>query len=301
MANKFAITITAVDQATPVIKGVNASIAKITRPITDFNKSAERAFKEFTSNSLIRGVKGFGIAVGDTVKAVGGLAPETSRAVGVIGEVAAAAGEGAGALGVFGGAALGLGAALTYATMKFASLGFGIKQASINLGLSTTNVQTWRMAAGAMGVDAQTADASMQSLGDTIQGATYGRNQQALVFMNRLGIALKRTKTGAIDVNDEMLQFSTVIQRFNGQPQIQRLIAQQFGLEGVLPVLRQGRQALEAQMAYDRKFAPSDDDINRANKLEMSLKRIKVLTDSINLSNDGRSNRGVDRSSRKNL
>lgn len=94
-----------------------------------------------------------------------------------------------------------------------------------------------------------------------------GRNQQALMFMQRLGIQLKRTKTGAVDVNDEMLQLSDVLKKYNGNPETQRLIARQFGVEAMLPALRGGRKQMEAYLKSQKKFALTDHEVEDAAKL----------------------------------
>ncbi len=226
MANVFSFSITAVDKATATVRAVKRSIAEITAPITKIRQSFKTFSKEIGIDKLGAGFRKMGGFVKDA----------------------------AGVLGKFG---VGMAAITSLATISgmaalvavWSKLGFGVGVAAQTLGLSAKDLQTWRVAANAMDIDNATLDNSFKSLGQTIQDATYGRNQQALVFMNRLGIAIHRTKTGAIDTQDEMIQLSAAIARFKGRPQVQEEIAQTFGVEGLLPLLRKGPVAVRAALA----------------------------------------------------
>ena len=267
MANKFTLTITAVDKATAVVRGVNQSIAKMTSPVTGVRSSFKSLNKEIGQNPLVKGASKLDSGIGKAFGQVGKFIPELGEIGGMAGEIGAVAG----AFGLVGGAAAAAIVAVGAIDMKFAGLGFTLRQTSLSLGMSTQAVQGWHGAAGLMGVDAKTVDASFQQMGDTIQDATMGRNQQALMFMNRLGITLKRTATGAVDVNDEMLQLSDVIKKYNGNPETQRLIARQFGVEGMLPALRGGRKQLEGYLKDQKKWALSDKEVEDANKFHLAM------------------------------
>jgi hypothetical protein len=272
MANKFTLTITAVDKATAVVRGVNQSVAKMASPVTNLKSSFKSLGKEIGQNPIAKvfqtGAKGAGKMLG----AVGKLVPE----LGGIGEMMGPIAGVAGAFGLVGASVGAVIAAVVAADMKFASFGFNLKQTSLSLGMTTQQAQAWHGASEVMGVDNKTVDSSFQQLGDTIQDATYGRNQQALMFMNRLGITLKRTKTGAVDVSDEMLQLSDVIHKYNGNPETQRLIARQFGVEGMLPALRGGRKELEGYLKAQKKYAISDKEVNDAEKFTMGVNKLKT-------------------------
>jgi len=272
MANKFTLTITAVDKATSVVRSVNQSVAKMTSPVTNIRSSFKSLNKEIGQNPLLKGAGKLGQGIGKAFGQAAKFLPELGEMAGL-----AAGIEGIG--GAFGGVAGPIGvaiAAIAVADMKFADFGFTLKQTALNLGATTQQVQGWHAAAGLMGVDAQAVDSSFQQLGDTIQDATMGRNQQALMFMQRLGIQLKRTKTGAVDVNDEMLQLSDVLKKYNGNPETQRLIARQFGVEAMLPALRGGRKQMEAYLKSQKKFALTDHEVEDAAKFHMKMAELSA-------------------------
>jgi hypothetical protein len=59
---------------------------------------------------------------------------------------------------------------------------------------------------------------------------------------------MKKTKDGAIDVNATLLDVASAIAKI-GNPLIQKKVAGLFGLTGMLPAIRQGPDALKAEMA----------------------------------------------------
>ena len=89
-----------------------------------------------------------------------------------------------------------------------------------------------------------TADAtaqSFQSLADTLQDAAWGRNQQAMGTLIQLGINLKRTKTGALDVENAMYQLADKIKLIQSRdPAAARRLADSMGVGAMLPLLMQG-------------------------------------------------------------
>ncbi|MDR3513785.1 MAG: hypothetical protein P4L73_19280 [Caulobacteraceae bacterium] len=275
MANVYTITIKAIDQATAVGRKIGQSLNKLTSPVKDLT----RGWKAFNKEAgLSKFAKGVG-EVGRSIQKVGGVAsrfmPELG-ALGEIGESAAGIGAAAAGLGALAAGVLAVAGGAAALTLKWAAWGFALKQTSLTLGLSTQALQEWRGAAGMMGIDAQAVDQSFSSLGDTIEDATYGRNQSALAFMNQLGVHLKRTKSGALDVNDAMLQMADVLQQYSGNPALQRLIARKFGVESMLPVLRQGRKATEAYLADAAKTAVPDKDLEDAGRLQKGFNRFGV-------------------------
>jgi hypothetical protein len=67
------------------------------------------------------------------------------------------------------------------------------------IGVSTDDLQRYRGAAKLAGVDSAVLTRSLATLGDTLQDAQFGRNPQALIILNRLGISIKRNASGVID------------------------------------------------------------------------------------------------------
>src|SRR5260363_320773 len=106
-------------------------------------------------------------------------------------------------------------------------------------------------AAQAAGLSAQALDGGLKSLGESLEDALYGRNARALVTLNRLGIGIHKTAAGAIDTKRALLDLSSVIAQIKS-PQVQGLVARTFGVESLLPLLRQGAEAIEA---YQKRVA----------------------------------------------
>lgn len=228
MANAFAITITAVDKATATVKKVNESFGKLTRPISDMRKSVAAFSKEAGIDRLGKSLVNVGRAAGDVGEKIASI--------------------GAPLAAVFGVSSL---AAVGELATEWAKLGAEISRTSQTIGISTTALQTLRGAARIAGVSAEDLTGGLKTLGDTMQDALYGRNQQALVIMNRLGIRLHRTADGAVDTSRAFHDLAGAISRVKN-PQVQGLIARTFGLEAALPLLRQGREGvaeLERQVA----------------------------------------------------
>jgi len=271
-AASFVIPITALDKTAAGVRSVNRRFSTIVKPVSDLGKSWSGLKKEFGDNPAVKAMGKVGKAAMSMGKMASKFIPEAGEAVGAI-ETIGVAGAALGGLGL---AAVGAIVGIGMLEMKVAKFGFQLKQTSLDLGESTQQVQSWRGAASLMGVDAKTVDSSMQQLGDTMQDATMGRNQSALMFMRRLGITMKRTSTGAVDVSDGMLQIADTIKRFNGNPEVQRMIARQFGVEGMLPVLRGGSAALKQNLKDQKKWALTDAQVDKANRYNLAINKLKA-------------------------
>ncbi len=67
-----------------------------------------------------------------------------------------------------------------------------------------------RGAAKVAGLSTQALDGGLKSLGESLEDALYGRNSQALVALNRLGIGIHKTAAGAIVTSAIKLVFRTL-------------------------------------------------------------------------------------------
>ncbi len=228
MANNFQITISAVDRATNVVRRINNEFSRGFRPLVNLYRSARRLGAEISrnpiANVLIRVARVAGnVAVGFTK-----IAAPLAALIGV-GTIASI---------------------VTLAT-EWGRVGFEITKTALGMGMAATDLQSLRGAAELAGVSADVLTNSLKSVGDTMQDALGGRNQSALVMLNKIGVSIQKTADGSIDVVRGFKDIATYIANIKSA-QVQGLVARQFGLEGALPLLRKGAAGIEE---YQRKIA----------------------------------------------
>jgi hypothetical protein len=252
--NNFAITISAVDRATATVRKVNNSISQLTRPV----------------NQLTRSTKALGREIGldKMAKSLGNVARNAKVAAVQVSKIAAPI-----TAIVGGGSIIGLAALAN----EWARVGSEVSRTSRTIGVGTSELQQLRGAAQVMGVSSEALTGGLQSLGDTLQDALYGRNQQALAVLNKLGVQIHRTSSGAVDSTRAFNDLSNAIANVKS-PQVQALIARQFGLEAVLPLLREGPRAMAE---YQRKVKAlgaemSPDQVKRAENFGVALNYLNI-------------------------
>lgn len=259
MANNFQITISAIDRVTAVVRRINASMDRVTQPIRQIRASVQALSKEMGFDKM-------GQAIGGVTKSAREL---TGRLMSMLGPLAIIVG---------GGTIAGIAAMAT----EWGRMGSEIERSSQMLDMSRNNLQSLRGAAAAAGVGAEELTGGLKSLGDTMEDALYGRNQQALVVLDRLGIGIHKTKNGSIDAARGFRDLAGAIASTKNV-QVQGLIARTFGLEAALPLLRQGPQAIEE---YERKVASlggvmSGEALVAADKFRESMSYLQIATQGV--------------------
>jgi hypothetical protein len=264
MGTRYNIMVTATDAATARVRAIKQGLGSIVAPITNVGKSVKALGKEVGIDKLAKGVGKLGSMATDAVKSIGGISPALAGVVGV-GSLAAMAAYGK---------------QLIYsqsATMRFAA----------TTGVAAQRVQVLEGGAKLAGLQVGDMDGAIQNLGTTLQDARWGRNQGALMMMNRLGMRLKYTKNGAIDteaaIGDLADAFGPGGKLAKAPVQTKMLVAQQFGVEALLPMLLQGRKAWEAYNEAAAKVKPplSDDDLKRANEYRKSIDLMSLSFDGL--------------------
>lgn len=254
MANKFLIEISAVDKATAIVRKINKSLAAITEPITRTQRSVKMLGRELGFDKVGKSLSNVGKSAGDVAAKVGRIAAPLAAVAGV-GSIAGVA---------------------TLAA-EWGKLGSEITRTSTMLGISTTKLQSWQSAGRAFGVSAQETTGSIAALGNTIEDALYGRNQTALMMMNRLGLSVHRMKDGTIDTTRSMMDLSRVLSKIPNA-QVRGLVARTFGVESMLPVLVQGPKALAAYQERVTQLGGvmSETATGAANRFGLSLNLLGV-------------------------
>ncbi|WP_233869699.1 hypothetical protein [Paraburkholderia adhaesiva] len=222
-AQAISFTISAVDRATATIERVNRNMGKMTRPYANLAKSAKR-FSE---------ASGFA-AVG---RNLGNVAKEADKVLRSVTKI------GAPLLAIVGGGTI---AGLSEMVTQWERIGAQTERTSRMLGITANQLTQMRGAATLMGVSSDSMTAGFQSLQDTLQNARWGRDQGAFAALQALGIRLRTTRSGAIDTQAAMGDLADVFQRIQTRdPAAARNLARSLGVEQLLPVLVQGRAALQ--------------------------------------------------------
>lgn len=254
MANKFNIVIGATDRASAVVKNFNARIDKIFKPLTNMQKSFTKLGKEIGNNKIVKGLASMGKGALQLISKFKGV---TLALAGV----SAAAG------------------AVQVAKMArdWAVAGSAVGRTASIIGIGTTRLQTLSGAAQVFGLDAADMQAGLKSLGDTMEDALYGRNQDALILMQRLGIRMKRTKDGAVDTAAGLMDIARAITRIKNV-QAQGLVARTFGMEGLLPLLQKGPAGIAEleRLVRATKAAADPGQIKRMTEFQQKVSLLQL-------------------------
>ncbi|WNC90960.1 phage tail tape measure protein [Paraburkholderia sp. FT54] len=257
----FVVTITAVDKATASVQKIKASLASITKPASDLKASFSSFSKEAGLDRVAKSMKSVGTAAADAARQVASVITPLTTIAG---------------LGSIAGIAL--------LANEWGKLGAEVQRTSGVLGVSTQDLQAYRGAAKLAGLSADDMTGSLKSLGRTLEDATYGRNQDALVMMQKFGITLHRTKDGAVDATRALKEVANAIVAQKGNVQAQGLIAGAFGVESLLPLLQKGEKGIDEFVNRARSMGLVFDDKQLARgqqfnenmlKLEASATRLK--------------------------
>ncbi|MDE1715748.1 hypothetical protein PWG14_25100 [Chromobacterium amazonense] len=246
--NQFRLRITAEDQASPIFQKMEARLGKFAsrmvlgKKVDDLSKSQlqQRVTQRF--DGLAQKIQSVGSALGN---AASGLSAPVSA--------------------LAGGAVM---AGIAASATSWASYGNSVLRASQATGIGTDELQRLRGAAKLAGVEAEQLDSGVASLGTTLNDAVNGRNMAALAMLNRLGISIRHTKDGAIDTSAALKDLAQVMSNSKMSPQTRSMIAGQFGVQGLMPMLMDGRKKLESDMAQTQSMGAvqSLDKLKEAEK-----------------------------------
>jgi hypothetical protein len=259
MANELKIVISAVDRATAIVRKVNDSVSKAVRPVAEVQRSLKMLTREAGLDRMGKSLVQASRAAADVATKVGSIIAPLAAVVG-IGSIAAI-----GAL-----------------AKKWGDFGSEILRSATNIGMSTSSLQELRGAAAMAGVNAQAFTGNMKTLGDTLQDSLHGRNNDALMLLNRLSISIKTNADGAVDAE---AAFGDLAERIASikSPQVQALIARQFGLEESLPLLREGRAGIARLREEQRQYNLIMDGpaLEAAKRFHMSMTMMDLTLEKV--------------------
>lgn len=227
MANKFEIAIVAVDRATAVVRKVSQALNRITAPVSRLKASMRSLSAELGLDRIGKGLMGIGQHARNITQRFSAMLTPLSALLGF----STLAGVGV-------------------LAKKFAEFAWGVVQASKATGVAVPKLQALDGAGKLLGISAETTNASLAQMMNTLQDARFGRNQTALTMLRQLGVGFRLTKDGAVDVVRSFDDIARAIAnpKIANNPATQNLIARTFGLEQMLPLLRQGPAAINKLM-----------------------------------------------------
>jgi hypothetical protein len=248
MDSKFRITISAVDKATAIVRGVKESFSKITRPLTDMQASVVSLGKETGLDKVGKSILDIGVATGNLASKMAGVFP------------------------VLGGLSV---PALAGLAARWGDVGTEVGKTSRIIGDSTSELQEFRAAARRADVAPEALDNSLKSLGATMEDVFYYRaSPEAITALRQMGVQFQKTATGAPNVTKGFLDIADAVKRLQGNPLAQRKFLQSIGLsEDLLPLLQLGRRGiLEYIDAYRQTHGMiSAEDVVRATRFKDSM------------------------------
>lgn len=265
----FGIDITASDKTAKGKKSAQKSLSEIPKGYGVLSRKAaeegERSFRRSgrgiisTFSQIERAsISAFGGGTGGVRGIVGGLS-QLSRAggtaAGSMSEAAAAGGvlEGAlGAVAIGGAAVVGVIGGVVLATDKLAGSWakgvVGAANLADTIGVATKALQEFQNAGERVGVDKGTAGGALAGLSSTLNDARYGRNNDAVALLARMGVGMKTKSDGTVDVEAMLPTIADSIARQNSSGR--RTAARVLGIgDSALPLFAQGGAALGRDMA----------------------------------------------------
>lgn len=255
--NVFTITISAVDKATATVRKVNDNVDRLTRPFNQVGKSFKSLGRELGFDKIGKNLGNIGREAAGAARGITSIVAPMAAITGV-------------------GSVAGIAALAT----NWAKLGRSIDNSARGIGISSSQLQSFQGAAKLVGIDSESTTGSLESLATTMQDARWGRNQGALMLLNKLGIGLKRTKDGANDVVGEYKAIADAIAK-EANPQVQALIANNLGLGNMLPFLREGSAGIERyeQMVKRLGYTMGNDAVERSKEFAQSLAGLELAAD----------------------
>jgi hypothetical protein len=257
--NELKIVISAVDKATAVVRKVNDSISKSLRPVTEVQRSLKMLSREAGLDRMGKSLVQVSRAAADVATKVGSILAPLTAVVG-IGSIAA--------IGML--------------AKKWGDFGSEILRSATSLGMSSSELQAYRGAAELAGVSSQALTSNVKTLGDTMQDALHGRNNEAQFLLNRLGITIKKNADGVVDASAAYGDLADRIAAIK-DPHVQALIARTLGVEESLPLLRKGKAGIAELMEQTRRYNLIMDGpaLQAADQFRMSMTMMDLTLEKV--------------------
>ncbi|MDH4745821.1 glucosaminidase domain-containing protein [Sphingomonas sp. CBMAI 2297] len=297
---KVSIAITADDKTAKGAKSAEKRVGLIPKHLSANNRAWARETQATVSRTSSGMIRSFGNVERATARALGGRSV-TSGITSRLGGIRAAAAEAAtglagaaeaggtmsmmlGGLGVVAGATVGILGSLAYGAFRLVD-GWSKGAATIGrmadtMGVARKEMQQFVAASERMGVDKGTATGGIASLSQTLNDARYGRNNDALAILSKMGVKLQLHDDGTVDVEKMLPAIADAIARQNSSGR--RTAAHALGLsDTMISVFAQGGKALATDMADAGRTAymVDDEDIARAQRIQRKGTMVSQMKD----------------------
>jgi len=157
----------------------------------------------------------------------------------------------------------------------------GMIEVNSELGRSAKNIDSnaqilsqWRGAATQVGGTAQATTASIAGLVGQFEMFSITGNSSVIPYFRALGVHISDAEGRMRPFNDIMLELAD---RFSHMDRARaNVFGQQLGLDqGTINLLLQGRQAVQAMLEAQKRYAPTDKDIAAATKMQAELAKLQ--------------------------
>jgi len=247
MAGGYSVTIRAEDGATAVINRINASLSRMTAPVSRLN-AATKTLADRTG--LTRLTTGF-------EQAAQGALSLGNRISGVLPMFGALTGA----------ASL---AGMARLVTTWSRFGEEIGRASDRLGISARSLGQWQTGARLAGASMLGMTQGLTSLRDTLTDAVGGRNNEAVQYLNILGVRFRDARGNARDFEEVLPELAERIKNLR-DPTLQARVATVFfggATAELLPILRQGADGIRRmRQEGEATSRTTDEQVARARAL----------------------------------
>ncbi len=285
----FGIDITANDKTAKGAKSAEKRVGQIPKRAGDVTKASQGLIGTLgkVEEASARAFGGRSLTSGLT-KRLSAVREAASAAGTGLGEAAASGSALSSAMttmGVVAAGTIGVLAAAGYAAFKFAD-GWAQGAASIGrtaatIGVATKALQEFQAAGERAGVDKGASTSALGNVAQTFNDARYGRNQEALALMMRLGIKQRVGADGQLDTVGMNNDLATAIAR-QKNAQTRRMIASKFGIsDAALPMYLNGGAGISADMkdADSTALVLSDRDVAKGMRIARKGATVSQMKD----------------------
>lgn len=257
MANSFDFEIHANDQVSAAIQRIDDVVTRLNPLLETTTDNLRLGGQESLDglDSLSDRLSKISTFARDNVQFIGDMVPPLK----MVGELGGKLG-GALKFGAAGAAAYGVGKSIAYmaGSLQDASHNaYELDVAAKNAGMRVDDFTRLSGAMQILGVDAASANQSVEGLFATFNDALQGRNNETLAVLTQIGVQIVRNKDGTADVLKTMERLAQVIPKLS--PEKQKTVADAIGLDAAgLALLREGLR-LKALLAKSDKFGLTVD------------------------------------------
>lgn len=185
-------------------------------------------------------------------------------------------------MGRFAGFGAGVGGAVGIAGMAewmnhFASAGEALHRTSQRIGVDASAIQAFSQASYLAGGNAQSGAQGIETLGQKLHDAAWGRDQNAVAVLNHFGIAVKDSNGHIRSAKDVLPELADKIKGLKDPYQQAALAQALLGQAGIdlLPVLREGREGIKRLTdAAERHGLMDREAIEAAHKLDRAQRDV---------------------------